>query len=184
MTITAIATFFYVSATSLKKVLVSHFSFFLNTVIGVYGTKLEDRKVQIKMEHCALNGWRSQWTFEVKGRLRQKQKRKGPTTRSWSNILDLYPNAKVEVKHRNSIILTLDPPDEYHEFAVFGLPKEDDIKRMQMGLFGEKPVQGQEWKIWAILFDDTMMAFKVNIHSYQMLLKAALTIPERNRCLC
>ena len=112
------------------------------------------------MEHCAFNGRGNQWNLEVKCRMQDSNRAgKWPNGR-WVNINELYPDAKIEMKH-NLVYVTIDSPNENHEFAVFGTPEVNDKKRMQLGLFGEKPVKGKDWKIWAILFDDTMMAFQV-----------------------
>jgi len=106
------------------------------------------------MEHSALQGPSSQWDLEVKYRQR------GNTTKRWVNIWNFYPDAKVELKH-NEVELTISSPNEDHEFAVFGRPEIEDKKRMQMGIFGGKPTQGKHWHIFVTLFDDTMIAFKV-----------------------
>ena len=108
------------------------------------------------MEHSALQGPNSQWNLEVKCKLRENK----ASTKRWVNIWNFYPDSKVELKH-NEIELSISSPNEDHEFAVFGIPEIEDKKRMQMAIFGEKPIQGKHWHIFVTLFDDTMMAFKV-----------------------
>lgn len=110
----------------------------------------------LKMEHCALEDPGSQWNLEVKCRPRGSK----ASTEPWSNIYDFYPDANVKVKH-NYIELTIPSPKEDHEFAVFGTPETKDKKRVQVGIFGKKPMQGKQWEVFVTLFDDTMMAFKV-----------------------
>lgn len=113
------------------------------------------------MEDCAFNGKGNRWLKEVKIRIQKSHlaPRNNPKN-PWMDLHELYPNAEVEMK-RNIVKVTIDSPQENHEFAVFGIPDVNDRKRMQVGLFGEKPLQGEDWKIWVILFDDTMMAFQV-----------------------
>ena len=118
-------------------------------------------KVTFEMEDCAFNGKGNRWFKNVKFRIQKPHfpariERKNP----WMDINELYPNAEVKMKH-NIVEVTIDSPQENHEFAVFGVPDVNDRKRMQVGLFGEKPLQGEDWKIWVIIFDDTMMAFQV-----------------------
>lgn len=113
------------------------------------------------MEDCAFNGKGNGWLKKVKFRIQKSHfaariEPKNP----WMDINELYPNAEVEMKH-NIVKVTIDSPQENHEFAVFGVPDVNDRKRMQVGLFGEKPLRGEDWKIWVIIFDDTMMAFQV-----------------------
>ena len=124
---------------------------------GVYSSVLGNSSYQVlKMEHSALQGRNSQWNLEVKYKLRENK----ASTKRWVNIWNFYPDAKVELKH-NVIELTISSPNEDHEFAVFGTPEIGDKKRMQMGIFGEKPTQGKHWHIFVTLLDDTMMAFQV-----------------------
>jgi len=108
------------------------------------------------MEHSAVQGPNSQWNLEVKCRVRDNK----ACTKRWDNIWNFYPDAKVELKH-NWIELSISSPSRDHEFAVFGTPKTEDKKRMQMAIFGRKPMQGIHWHICVTLFDDTLMAFKV-----------------------
>ena len=113
------------------------------------------------MEDCAFNGKSNRWLKEVKFRIQKSHLAPGNNPKnSWMDLHELYPNAEIEMK-RNIVKVTIDSPQENHEFAVFGIPDVNDRKRMQVGLFGEKPLQGEDWKIWVILFDDTMMAFQV-----------------------
>ena len=118
------------------------------------------------MEDCAFNGKGNRWLKEVKFRTQKSHlaPRNNPKN-PWMDLYKLYPNAEVEIK-RNFVKVTIDSPQENHEFAVFGIPDVNDRKRMQVGLFGEKPLQGEDWKIWVILFDDTMMAFQVCLFRY------------------
>ena len=116
--------------------------------------------VKLKMEHCAKLSLRNKWNVTVKvcvqdSKTNQKKKR-------WINIKELYPDAIVEMS-KNSVEVTLNSPKGNHQFAVFGTPDAIDKKRMQLGLFGEKPVIGKDWKIVPILFDDTVMAYQVCI---------------------
>lgn len=113
------------------------------------------------MEDCAFNGKGSRWFKGVKCRVQKSHSApRNKPKHTWMDIHELYPNAEVEMK-RNIVKVTIDSPQENHEFAVFGIPDVNDKKRMQVGLFGKKPLQGEDWKIWVILFDDTMMAFQV-----------------------
>ena len=124
---------------------------------GVYGNDRGNNSIQVfKMEHAALQGPNSQWNLEVKYKVRKDN----ASVKRWVNISNFYPDAKVELK-RNEIELTISSPNEDHKFAVFGTPDRGDKKRMQMGIFGGKPAQGKYWQIVVTLFDDTMMAFKV-----------------------
>ena len=75
---------------------------------------------------------------------------------------DVCPDAKVQLKH-NDLKLTLSSPRDELVFAAFGIAGTHDKKRMQIGFYGRKPLQGNSWKIWAHLFDDTVMSFKVYI---------------------
>lgn len=83
-------------------------------------------------------------------------------TNSWRNITEVYPDAKVEEKH-NDIEVTLPTLHEDTEIAAFGIPGNDDQKRMQMAIFGRKPTQGRDWRIRVYLIDDSTIAFKVHI---------------------
>ena len=124
---------------------------------GVYGSDRGNNSIQVlKMEHSALQGPNSQWNIEVKYRMRENK----ASVKRWVNISNFYPDARVEQK-RNEIEITISSPNEDHDFAVFGTPEREDKKRMQMGIFGRKPTQGKNWQIFVTLFDDTMMAFKV-----------------------
>ena len=78
--------------------------------------------------------------------------------------MEVYPEAKVERKH-NNIELTLPVLTENLEVAAFGVPKENDQKRMQMAIFGKDPKQGCNWKIRVYLIDDSTKAFKVKKHT-------------------
>lgn len=129
-------------------------------ISGVYRNDQAHGKVIFQMEDCAFNGKGNRWLKEVKFRIQKSHlaPRNNPKN-PWMDLHELYPNAEVEMK-RNTVKVTIDSPQENHEFAVFGIPDVNDRKRMQVGLFGEKPLQGEDWKIWVILFDDTMMAFQ------------------------
>lgn len=117
------------------------------------------------MEHSALQGPNSQWNLEVKCKVRENK----TSAKRWVNIWNIYPDAKVDLK-RNEIELTISSPNEDHEFAVFGTPGTEDKKRMQMGIFGGKPKQGKRWQIFVTLFDDTMMAFKVQKDGFDLVI--------------
>ena len=82
------------------------------------------------------------------------------TVDSWRNVIDVFPNAKVEDKH-NDIEVTLPSLLKNIEVAAFGTPGKNDKKRMQMAIFGKRPTQGKDWKIRVYLLDDTMTAVKV-----------------------
>ncbi len=75
---------------------------------------------------------------------------------------EVYPDAKVLDKH-NDIEVILPPLQEDLEVAAFGIPGNDDQKRMQMAIFGKKPTQGNDWKIRVYLVDDTITAVKVMV---------------------
>lgn len=129
-------------------------------ISGVYRNDQAHGKVTFQMEDCAFNGKGNRWLKEVKFRIQKSHLAPRNNPRNpWMDLHELYPNAEVEMK-RNIVKVTIDSPQENHEFAVFGFPDVNDRKRMQVGLFGEKPLQGEDWKIWVILFDDTMMAFQ------------------------
>ncbi|KAM7449381.1 hypothetical protein ABFA07_002748 [Porites harrisoni] len=132
----------------------------MNSRRGVYRNDQAHGKVTFQMEDCAFNGKGNRWLKEVKCRIQKSHlaPRNNPK-HPWMDLYELYPNAEVEMK-RNIVKVTIDSPQENHQFAVFGIPDVNDRKRMQVGLFGEKPLQGEDWKIWVILFDDTMMAFQ------------------------
>ncbi len=83
-------------------------------------------------------------------------------TNSWRNVEEVYPDAKVLDKH-NDIEVTLPCLLEDLEVAAFGIPGNDDQKRMQMVIFGKKPTQGNDWKIRVYLVDDTITAVKVMV---------------------
>lgn len=123
----------------------------------MYGSDPRNKGDQVfKIEHCALQERGNQWDLEVK--YRERRYNAFPTR--WIDVWDFYPDATVTVKH-NYVGLTIPSPKEDHEFAVFGIPERKDKKRMQMGIFGEKPTKGKDWNIFVTLFDDTVMAFKV-----------------------
>lgn len=117
-------------------------------------------QVQLKMEHCATSSSEMIRNPKVKCRKKTPENKKRGSDKPWVNIADIFPGAKVELG-RNYVELSLNAPLNCYEFAVFGTPMKNDRKRMQMGVFGEKPVQGRDWKIWVALFDDTRMAFQV-----------------------
>lgn len=116
---------------------------------------------QLKMEHCAVSSGRNKMYVEVKLREKTPDHNVGTRIKPWVNSSDVCPHAVVEEGH-NYVTLSVNEPLENYEFAVFGTPQKNDRKRMQMGVFGEKPVQGSDWKIRVVLFDDTMMAFEVS----------------------
>lgn len=129
----------------------------MKRISGLYSKddwNLDDKDI-IWMEHSALNDSDNKWEFHV----RYRQRGRSATTKRWRNITEDYPNARVKISH-NIIELTIPLPNENHEFAVFGKPEIEDKKRMQVGLFGEKPTKGNNILIQVVLFDDTMMAFE------------------------
>lgn len=110
----------------------------------------------IEIGHCALMGSAmNQWALEVKccplnhhGNLQ------------WQNLIEYCPGAKVEVKP-NDVMVTLPPLKEALLVAVFGEPGENDMKRMQMAIFGRKPTKGKDWRIYIELYDDTITTSQV-----------------------
>ena len=107
-----------------------------------------------------MNGRRNQWSLEVKCRKELPNHTKETSNEQWVSIASVFSEAYVMWKH-NYVEVTVNSPEEKYELAVFGTPQTDDRKRMQIGIFGEKPKQGRDWKIWTRIFDDTMMAFEV-----------------------
>lgn len=87
--------------------------------------------------------------------------RKIQKTRSWRNITEVYPDARVVDKHNDIEVTIPTLCDEDLEIAAFGIPGNEDQKRMQMAIFGRKPTQGRDWKIRVYLIDDSTIAFKV-----------------------
>ena len=83
----------------------------------------------------------------------------GKTSR-WRNVTEVCSDARVVEKH-NDIEVTIPTPCEDTEIAAFGIPGNDDQKRMQMAIFGRKPTQGRDWNIRVYLIDDSTIAFKV-----------------------
>ncbi|XP_068754714.1 uncharacterized protein [Montipora capricornis] len=114
----------------------------------------------LEMEHSAANGKKSQWTLLVKCREKVPPEQETLSTRHWSNITEVFPDAKVK-ELAKTVHLTLTEAMESYEFAVFGKPGNNDRKRMQVGIFGSKPKKGQDWNIFVTLFDDTLMELKV-----------------------
>ncbi|XP_068754713.1 uncharacterized protein [Montipora capricornis] len=113
----------------------------------------------LEMEHSAANGKKSQWTLLVKCREKVPPEQETLSTRHWSNITEVFPDAKVK-ELAKTVHLTLTEAMESYEFAVFGKPGNNDRKRMQVGIFGSKPKKGQDWNIFVTLFDDTLMELK------------------------
>lgn len=124
-------------------------------ISGLYSVARGQRtdSTKFRMEHSALNGSKGNWKIEVKFRP------KGDTVAKWQDVSVYYPGATTEIDH-NFVNLTISWPKEEHEFAVFGTPEIEDKKRMQLGIFGEYPAKGNNASFHAILFDDTLMAFK------------------------
>ncbi|KAJ7382360.1 Netrin receptor unc5c [Desmophyllum pertusum] len=110
----------------------------------------------IVIEHCCLRAPGNKWNIAIKCRTPPK---KSQNTSIWIDVIELYPNAKIEDKH-NDIEVTLPPLQEGLEIAAFGTPGKDDQKRMQMAIFGRNPTQGRNWKIRVYLIDDSTIAFK------------------------
>ncbi|RMX40227.1 hypothetical protein pdam_00014342, partial [Pocillopora damicornis] len=111
----------------------------------------------ILIEHCCLMAMGNSWDIVVKCRQHSNQRKR---IKNWQDVMEVYPEAKVERKH-NDIELTLPVLTENLEVAAFGVPKENDQKRMQMAIFGKDPKQGCNWKIRVYLIDDSTKAFKV-----------------------
>lgn len=112
----------------------------------------------VELGHWALMGPGNQWVLDVKCR--------PPNSRSngilsWESLSKVCPDAKVEVKH-NGVTVTLPPLQEELEIAAFGTPGENDMKRMQLAVFGRKPRNRKEdWFVNVVLCDDTVTAFQV-----------------------
>ena len=115
-----------------------------------------------RIEHCCLVAPGNNWDITVKCRRPLLSHSKGGSQQnhSWRNVKEVYPDSKVEQKH-NDIEVTFPPLREDIEVAAFGRPGRNDQKRMQMAIFGRKPTQGRDWKIWVYLVDDTDTACKV-----------------------
>lgn len=107
---------------------------------------------EVVVEHCAFTeSPTSNWLVDVKCRSEGSD---------WKSLSKANPKAEVQMK-TNDISITLPPLQEDTEIAVFGKPGKHDLKRMQMYVFGAKPVQGRKWMIYVYICDDTNMAFKV-----------------------
>lgn len=109
------------------------------------------------IEHCCLMAEGNSWTILVNCRPYSNQRK---WKKKWRNIMEVYPDAEVEIKH-NDIELKLPVLTKNLEVAAFGVPREDDQKRMQMAIFGKEPTQGRNWNIRVYLIDDSTMAFKM-----------------------
>ncbi|CAH3135197.1 unnamed protein product [Pocillopora meandrina] len=103
------------------------------------------------IEHCCLMTEGNSWDILVNCRPNTNQCKR---EKNWKNVMEVYPDAKVERKH-NNIELTLPVLTENLEVAAFGVPKKSDQKRMQMAVFGKDPTQGCNWKIRVYLIDDS-----------------------------
>ncbi|KAL9969789.1 hypothetical protein ACROYT_G022047 [Oculina patagonica] len=131
----------------------------LYQVSGCYKVPPSTSPPPVLIEHCCLRAPGNTWNIAVKCRpLLSHCKGKTQKT-SWRNITEVYPKAKVKEKH-NDIEVILPPLQEDIEIAAFGIPGNDDQKRMQMAIFGKKPTQGRDWKIRVYLIDDSTIAFK------------------------
>ena len=107
---------------------------------------------EVVVEHCAFTeSPTSNWLVDVKCRTGGSD---------WKSLSKANPKAEVQMK-TNDISITLPPLREDTEIVVFGKPGEHDLKRMQMYVFGAKPVQGRNWMIYVYICDDTDMAFEV-----------------------
>ena len=107
---------------------------------------------EVVVEHCAFTeSPTSNWLVDVKCRSGGSD---------WKSLSKADPKAEVQMK-TNDISIALPPLQEDTEIAVFGKPGEHDLKRMQMYVFGAKPVQGRNWMIYVYICDDTDMAFEV-----------------------
>ena len=121
-------------------------------ISGKYKQTADIAGMDVLVEHCAfLEPVVSQWSLHVMCRSGKQE---------WDRLRDACPEAKVVVKN-NDILVSLPSLPEELELAVFGKPGECDMKRMQMCIFGRKPVKGRDWNISVYLCDDTVMAFEV-----------------------
>ena len=119
---------------------------------------------RVVIEHSCLVAPGNKWHIHVKCRtLSSQYERNTRKSNGWRNVIEVYPEAKLEEKH-NDIEVTLPTLKEEMEIAAFGIPGTEDQKRMQMAIFGKKPTQGRDWKIRVYLIDDSTTAFKVTHH--------------------
>ena len=115
----------------------------------------------VLIEHCCLRTPGNNWNIVIKCRTMPSHREgKSRKTNPWRNVTKVYPDATIEEKH-NDIEVTLPTLCGDTEIAAFGIPGNDDQKRMQMAIFGKKPTQGRDWKIRVYLIDDSTIAFKV-----------------------
>ena len=114
----------------------------------------------VLIEHCCLRAPENKWIIKVKCRTMPSHREGKRNTNPWRNVTEVYPDATVEEIH-NDIKVTLPTLCGDTEIAAFGIPGNDDQKRMQMAIFGKKPTQGRDWKIRVYLIDDSTIAFKV-----------------------
>ena len=121
----------------------------------------------VLIEHCCLRDSGNKWNVMVKCRkLLSHSQGRTQKTGPWRNIAEVYPDARVVEKH-NDIEVTIPTLCEDLEIAAFGIPGNDDQKRMQMAIFGRKPTQGKDWKIRVYLIDDSTIAFKVTHYNWK-----------------
>lgn len=109
----------------------------------------------VSVEHCASLVPSNNWKLTVKCLL-------ASNNGVWKNIGEVFPDAKTEVGI-NNISVTLPPSQEELELAAFGTPGEKDKKRMQMAIFGLKPIKGRNWNFRVHVYDDSRMAFEVTV---------------------
>ena len=110
----------------------------------------------IKIDHCALMGCAvNNWNLDVMCHPCTTQ-----FDATWQSVTTTFPSAKVKVEH-NDVEVTLPPLRETYEIAVFGIPGEKDMKRMQLALYGSTPKKGTNWTISVELYDDTSIVSQV-----------------------
>lgn len=120
----------------------------------------------ITIDHCALMGCAvNYWNLDVKCHPCTAQ-----FDASWQSVTTTFSYSEVKVEH-NSVEVTLPPLRETYEIAVFGIPGEKDMKRMQLALYGSTPKKGKNWTINVELYDDTSILSQVKYSKLQMNIK-------------
>ena len=92
---------------------------------------------------------------------------KGDTEANWQDILEVLPEAKLTVK-KTTVIVQIPEKDisSPTSFVVVGSHGPGSHKRMQVTVFGTKPVLGKDWSINACLVDDDQNALKVSRYTH------------------
>lgn len=120
----------------------------------------------ITIDHCALMGCAvNYWNLDVKCHPCTAQ-----FDASWQSVTTTFSYSEVKVEN-NSVEVTLPPLRETYEIAVFGIPGEKDMKRMQLALYGRTPKKGKNWTINVELYDDTSIVSQVKYSKLQMNIK-------------